>query len=219
MILRILQSVGFACVLILSLGGTAQGDITDWTIVDNVGNSVTWVTIAQSGELGNWTGGGGEAATASSDLFGPTPFDTELISPVVDLSGVTNATLSFLINYQNFLNAPPSDFMDTDISFDDGANWANLLNWTEDHGDFRSTPGELVNVPILGGSATTRIRFRYYDLSFDAWGWYAQVDDVLITNDANGQTVFFENFVPEPSNFGLLLLSSIALIGRRRRRR
>ena len=39
-------------------------------MIDNEGNGVVWTTIAGSGETGNYTGGAGDAATASSDRAG-----------------------------------------------------------------------------------------------------------------------------------------------------
>lgn len=154
-------------------GGIPSG----WTVTDNYGSGLVWSNIAGSGESSNYTGGSGDAASVSSDIFGTAGFDTELRSNPFDLSAATSASLSYVANYQNFLNF---DFLDVDISTDGGATWDNLLSWNEDHGAHRSTPGEAVNIDLTPyvGMSDLILRWRYYDPDDFAWDWYAQVDNV-----------------------------------------
>jgi hypothetical protein len=165
-----------------------NGDLADfetgippgWQVIDNEGFGVVWTDIAGSGELGNYTGAAGDAATASSDRYGPAEFDTELRSTSFDLNGwlpSDDIALNFLANYQNFAAL---DFLDLDISTDDGATWTNLLSWNEDHGGFRELPGEAVSIDLspYGGMGGLKLRWHYYDPNYGDYDWYAQIDAV-----------------------------------------
>ena len=155
-----------------------------WQVVDNTGTGMVWMDIAGSGESGNYTGGSDDAATASSDRFGLADFDTGLRSNVFSLANASSATLDYVTNYQNFA---AFDFLDVDISTDGGSSWTNLLSWNEDHGGFRSTPGEPVSIDLGAyvGMNNVQLRWRYYDPTTFDWDWYAQVDDVSLTCNLN----------------------------------
>ena len=169
-----------------------------WSVVDNAGTGVAWNTATFWG-ASNYTNGSGEAAMVDSDAFGTAEFDTELWTPVLDLTGAPSGDLTFTANYQNFAN---EDFFDVDYSTDGGATWTNLMSWNEDHGGFRAPPGEDVSLTIPGGGMTI-VRFYYYDPATSDWEWYIQIDDVLV--DA----------IPAPSTLALLGLGGLAI--RRRR--
>lgn len=157
-----------------------------WTLVDNENSGLTWTSIANSGELGNYTGGSGDAATVSSDAFGPAEIDTELRSNTFSLKTATAASFNFRANYQNFAAL---DFLDVDVSTDGGVSWSNLLSWNEDHGGFRSPPGEFVSLdlsPYLGEDEV-QLRWRYYDPNTGDWDWYAQIDDVDLACALSGR--------------------------------
>lgn len=153
-----------------------------WAVVDNAGSGVVWTNLAGCTEPGNWTGGSGDLGCVSSDNFGPAEFDTELRTPVIDLSSsVAPASLTFNANYQNFANL---DFLDVDVSTNGAAGpWTNLLTWNEDHGTSDGTPGVAVNLDIASvvGQANVMFRFHYYDPNQGDWDWYAMVDDVVVT--------------------------------------
>jgi hypothetical protein len=153
----------------------------DWTVVDDDGSGVIWDTNVYWGDP-NWTGGDGMCAEASSDNFGTASYDTSMYTPVMDLSAGFNQTLSCLVNFQNFAGY---DYFYIDVSFDAGMNWSNLLTWNEDHGTFHGAPGELVVLDLGGGTATTQLRFRWYD-PVPHWNWEVQVDDVLVTMEVTG---------------------------------
>ncbi|TRX59371.1 hypothetical protein FNH22_09390 [Fulvivirga sp. M361] len=149
-----------------------------WTRIDNEGTGVEWSFAADAGE-GNYAGSD-EAATVSSDEFGEAEHDAELWTPVINVAGRENLTLKYNVNYQNLQNL---DFFDLDISTDGGATWVTLLSWNEDHGAFRSLPGEQVNMPLddaLAGAEEFIIRWHYYDPNTGDFNWYAQIDDVEI---------------------------------------
>ena len=154
---------------------------TGWTVIDNEETGVAWGFSADVGET-NYSGTG-EAATVSSDNFGAAEFDTELRTPIINVAGKTNLSLTYNVNYQNFAGL---DFLDLDISIDGGTTWTTLLSWNEDHGAFRSLPGEQVNIDLdaaLDGSSEMMLRWRYYDPNTGDFDWYAQIDDVAINEN------------------------------------
>lgn len=151
---------------------------TGWNVIDNEGTGIQWANSVDAGES-NYSGSG-EAATVSSDAFGAGEFDTELISPVINIAGMSNLSLKYNVNYQNFANL---DFLDLDVSIDGGTTWTNVLSWNEDHGTFRGLPGEEVNISLDGvvaGADEMIIRWHYYDPNIGDSDWYAQIDDVEV---------------------------------------
>lgn len=209
----------------LVLGGPLLSETFDsgipagWAVVDNAGSGVQWTNLVGCGEAGNFTDGSGDLACVSSDLFGSAEFDTELRTPVIDLSSyIAPATLTFDSNYQNFLAL---DFFDVDVSTNGAAGpWTNLLTWNEDHGTFRATPGEPVNLDIASvvGQANVMFRFHYYDPNTGDFDWYAQVDNVVVSATTGSGPPPVE--VPTLSEIGLgglaLLLAGAGLLVLRR---
>jgi hypothetical protein len=167
---------------------SCNGDIADfdtgipsgWQVVDNEGYGVVWSTISGAGETGNYTGGTGDAATASSDAAGAVQYDTELVTTAIDLSNwlpTDQISLEYLANYQNYAYR---DFLDVDISTDGGVTWTTLLSWNEDHGNFRTPPGEAVSVDLsaYAGTSGLLLRWHYYDPTNSDFDWYAQIDEI-----------------------------------------
>ena len=153
-----------------------------WQVIDNEGTGMVWKFAAHY-EEGNYSGTG-EAATASSDLFGVAEFDTELWTPAIDISGKENISLEYNVNYQNFNGL---DFLDLGISTDNGATWTTLLSWNENHGAFRNQPAEKVSImldPYIEGATEIILRWHYYDPNTNDFNWYAQVDDVALKENA-----------------------------------
>jgi len=164
-----------ACNTTVSFNG---GVPADWAVIDNAGNGVVWTDVFGSGELDNYTGGPGNAASVSSDAAGLAEFDTELRSNPFDLTGFSIAELVYLANYQNL---EFQDFLDLDISNDGGATWTTLLSWNEDHGAFRSTnfiEQASVDLSAYAGQSGLLLRWHYYDPNNRDFDWYAQVDEV-----------------------------------------
>ena len=163
----------------------SSGIPAGWSVVDNAGNGLLWGGLAVCAEPGNYTGinftgGLGDAACVSSNVFGVAAFDATLVSPVFSLVGVPSASLVFNTNYQDFVSA--ADLLDIDVSTNGGTTWTTLVRWDEDHGAFRNRPGQQIRIdlsPFLGMS-NLRVRWRYYDLTPGAFDWYAQVDDAKL---------------------------------------
>lgn len=143
-----------------------------WTVVNN-GGSCVWVGDDPGGR-GNLTGGTGKFAIADSDKCGSgKTMNTELVSPISDVSGLTQVNLSFAYDY-NFYSA--GERAAVDVSADGGATWVNVAAWST--ADQRGLFSQDVTA-ILGGSTQARVRFHYYAPGWDYW-W--QVDDVLLGN-------------------------------------
>ena len=161
----------------------------DWTVTDDIGSGLMWNSNVYWGDP-NWTGCDGDSAEASSDHTGSAPYDTSLITPVLDLSGTSNATLDCMVNFQNFAGY---DWFYIDVSYDAGGSWNNLLTWNEDHGTFHGAPGEQVTLAMGSVTATTQVRFRFYD-PISHYNWDVQVDCITITVDVEA-----ENPCPQPA--------------------
>jgi|GEM_PF-1262444 len=152
-----------------------------WNVTDHEGSGLVWGFAGSYGE-GNYSGTG-EAATASSDAFGPAEFDTELRTPYISTTGYANVALQFNANYQNYAGL---DFLDLDIRVQGDTTWANILHWNEDHGTLRGT-GQTVTVELgdyLGSATSFQLRWHYYDPNTDDYDWYAQIDNIVVLGDA-----------------------------------
>ena len=196
-------------------GGIPAG----WVITDNAPGTFTciWGDLAHCGEAGNWTNGSGNCACISTDICGSgVELDSELITVAYDFSGESELVLAFTANYINLVS---TEFFDVDYTTDGGATWNNILSWNEDHGGFRSPPGEDVALDMSGadGAGAVQVRFYNYDTATNDWDWYAQVDDMVIegaAGDGGGA-------VPTTTGVGvalmvLILLGSSAYFLRRR---
>jgi uncharacterized repeat protein (TIGR01451 family) len=150
-----------------------------WFIVDNItATSLIWNLESFYGD-GNYTGGSGHAATVDSDANNSVPYDTELRSPILNLSSFTSTLLTYKLNYQDWNT---QDFLDVDISTNGGASWTNLRQFTTDQGSLNSTPGVTDTLSLAAYAAETNVqlRWRYYSTAAAPWDWYAQIDEVRL---------------------------------------
>lgn len=141
-----------------------------WSVEDSAGNGQTWVFDDPAGR-GNQTGGEGGFAIVDSDFYGPdTVQDTSLVSPVVDLSALSDPALAF----DQSLIWIGVETADVDLSLDGGATWETIASYDIGH----DGPEHVVlPLPGAGGQSDVSVRFHYYDADFAFW-W--QVDNVLI---------------------------------------
>ena len=141
-----------------------------WTVVDNAGSGQVW-KFTDDGDRGNLTGGTGNFAMIDSDDYGAgSSQDTSLVSPVVDLTGVTAPVIRF---NQDF-NQLDDDTADVDLSIDGGTTWTNVLRQET---DVRGPKLTEIPIPQAAGKAQVQVRFHYYDASYE---WWWEVDNVLI---------------------------------------
>jgi subtilisin family serine protease len=153
-----------------TFSATAMPD--GWSVVDNLGAGRVW-RFDNPGNRSNLTGGTGNFAIVDSDNYGSgNSQDTELRMPVLDLSSLTSATLEFKTDFRVFAGSQP-EVADVDVSLD-GTNWTNVWRRTA---DYRGPRTERVDLSAYAGQSAVRVRFRYYNAT---WEWWWQVDDVQV---------------------------------------
>ena len=149
-----------------------------WSIVDNEGNGQVW----QFGTGGNLSGASGNYAYVNSDAYGSgNAQNTDLITPLLDLSNYTNITVSFNHFYRH--NGTSSGT----LSYKIGENvWVEIEKW-----EASSTNPHAFSeiVTALAGQSQVKLKWNYSG-SFD-WSW--SIDDISITG-----TEITNN--PEPTN-------------------
>jgi hypothetical protein len=139
-----------------------------WNVVNAAGTNHGWEFTDNEGR-GNLTGGTGNFAIVDSDYYGGHQ-DSQLVSPVYDLSGAGAADLSFDTSYIGTLG----ETMDADVSTDGGATWSTV--WSAPRS---SDNDKHVSIPLTGlaGLPNVQVRFHYTA----SWSYYWQVDDVLVS--------------------------------------
>jgi subtilisin family serine protease len=145
---------------------------TGWLVINNVGTK-GW-SFNNPGGRSNLTGGTGNFAIADSDNAGSgVSMDTELRTPVLDLSTQTQVTLTFKTDFRIY-SGGQAEVADVDVSTSGAAGpWTNVWRKTA---DYRGPKTETVNLTaIAGGQANVMLRFHYYNAVWEYW-W--QVDDV-----------------------------------------
>ncbi|MBM7783657.1 Kelch repeat-containing protein [Tenggerimyces flavus] len=164
---------------------TSQGAVASfdsgpdgWTITDPLGTEQVW-RFDDPGEHGNLTGGLGGFAILDSEFYGfDKAQDSSLMSPVVDLRGVSAPTIGFRSDLYLFDYTEPSGIADVDLSLDGGATWSNV--WRADV--IRRGPEQVtVPIPQAAGERFVRARFRYHETENTAGVWW-QVDSAWVGN-------------------------------------
>ncbi|WP_197701589.1 S8 family serine peptidase [Micromonospora echinospora] len=147
------------------------GKVPDgWTVVDNLGTGRVW-TFNDPENWGNLTGGDGAFADVNGDYYGPpSTQDTALVTPVLDLSDITDATLEFATDYLHHASEKP----EIGLSVDGGATWTTV--WTQDI-SLRGPRKVQVSLPGAAGEPDVQIRFHY---RVGTWSHWWQVDDVFV---------------------------------------
>ncbi len=147
-----------------------------WDVIDNGGNCV-WQRNDEWPRP-NYAGGDGFSAAADSDACGSgTTMNTELHTPVIDLSGTTTATLEFVASYRHL----GSSSFRVHVSDDGGSSWDTLLTWSASVDP--TGPGALVSLDLspYAGSNEVIVSFHY---TAPGWHWWAQIDQVRLIVDA-----------------------------------
>jgi hypothetical protein len=145
-----------------------------WGVINNVGTK-GW-SFNNLGGRSNLTGGTGNFAIADSDNAGSgVSMDTELRSPVLDLSTQAQVTLTFKTDFRIY-SGGQAEVADVDVSTSGGVGpWTNVWRKTA---DYRGPKTEAVSLTaIAGGQANVMLRFHYYNAVYEYW-W--EVDDVQL---------------------------------------
>ncbi|MFF5077391.1 S8 family serine peptidase [Actinoplanes sp. NPDC000266] len=152
---------------------------SDWTVVDHAGNGQVW-KFTDDRKRGNNTGGAGGFAIIDSDGYGGgSKQNTSLVSPVVDLTGVSAPVVRFDQEFRQY----GSERTDVELSVDGGTTWETVLSQTAGVTGPKRTE---VALPQAAGKPQVQVRFHYVDGSY-AWWW--EVDNVLIGSEVRCEPV------------------------------
>jgi len=172
-------------------GGTAlsesfsAGIPASWTIVDGgvgTGAAATWTTANPGGRT-IAAPMVAPVATVDSDNAGNDAGilqDEQLITPAINLTGATSATLQF-DQYFQYYSSSLAEVSDVDVrSSLTGGVWVNVLRQQA------STPNpdhKTINISAqAAGAADAQVRFHYYNAHYE---WYWQLDNVEVDDTAN----------------------------------
>jgi hypothetical protein len=175
----------------------------DWTVVDNNGSGLVWTANSTSACPRTNYPGSGDFATADSDCFGSSAFDTDLVTMSYNFCNSVTSGMNVGVYYANF--AAYDWFY---IDCDQGAGWENLLAWNEDH---QTAPYDVsLDMSGFDGAPSVTCRFRYSDGGNPGWWWYVQVDDFVLESDGvittPGAADCAGGGVPATTGIGLMLL-------------
>ncbi|MGI5488240.1 carboxypeptidase regulatory-like domain-containing protein [Microtetraspora malaysiensis] len=149
-------------------GATPEG----WNVVNRTA-SAGWV-FNDPKNRGNLTGGTGKYAIADSDAAGSgTTVDSDLVTPVLDLSDVPAPVLRFNSDYRAL-----NGFANVELSVDSGTTWTTVSNWTT--ASRRGPVLEELAIPAAGGKSGVQIRFHYRA----SYAWWWQLDNISLVNRA-----------------------------------
>ena len=140
-------------------GWTGSTPQDGWTVTANPGgNGATWAFGDNpTGEYSDPAppGSDGQYAIADSNDYSNGTVDTSLVSPVVNLSGVSSPLIGFDSWYREFASMP--ERAEVDLSLDGGKTWSSV--WK------RVTAGVqgpvTVPIPQAAGQSQVRVRFTY----------------------------------------------------------
>jgi N-acetylneuraminic acid mutarotase len=142
-----------------------------WTVTNASGTGNGW-EFDDPGGLPNNTGGSGNFAVAAAEFNGRE--DTQLIIPVIDMSGDSTPVVQF---NTDLVTASFGDTASVDVSIDGGQTWSTVWQYQNSPG----LPGpdlETVPLPSAAGQPDVQVRFHYQSL----FGFFWEVDNVFLGN-------------------------------------
>ncbi|HEV7239407.1 MAG TPA: carboxypeptidase regulatory-like domain-containing protein [Thermoanaerobaculia bacterium] len=166
-------------------GGIPAG----WTVTNNTINCAagpTWNT-SNFGGRANLTGGAGTFAIADSDGCGSSvSYDSNLVSPPIDMTGATQGlSLSFNSDYNAACSpdSPDFDYVAPEYSINGGATWTpfQVFCGAGITASRRGPRVESFNTMTANGVPAAKIRFRYKG----GWDWWWEVDNVTVSRGCN----------------------------------
>ena len=133
-------------------GWTGSTPQDGWTVTDNAGSGQTW-RFDNPASVPPPPGGDADFADVDSDYYGQGGRqDTDLVSPVLDLSSQASPEIGFDSDYVNF----PDQQGEVDLSLDGGTTWSSV--WTP----YDYNPGHFdVPIPQAAGQSDVRVRFHF----------------------------------------------------------
>ncbi|MBI5055712.1 MAG: SMP-30/gluconolactonase/LRE family protein, partial [Nitrospirae bacterium] len=169
-----------------------------WTVVDNALSGAVW-RFDDPGSRGNLTGGPGNFAIADSDNAGAVNMNTELRTPVLDMSGMSTVKLEFRTDFR-YYSSGGAEVADVDVSVNGGTDWSTV--WQKTGADYRGPKTEVVDISSAAGQNNVMIRFHYYNAAYD---WWWQIDDVKISGASTSNSCRQVTFVYDACKSGSFL--------------
>ncbi|MDX1389874.1 MAG: choice-of-anchor J domain-containing protein, partial [Acidobacteriota bacterium] len=144
----------------------------DWTVIDGGsggGDASTW-TDANPGDRNIGPPFDDFFVIADSWYAGSSaPLDEQLITPSFDASSCLELELEFSNQFRTW-GVGLEERGDVDVSYDDGANWSNLLRLAADDGfPDENTKTLSANTSGLPDASAIRFRFHYYNALGERW--------------------------------------------------
>ena len=160
------------CAAVTTLPFTASfDDVSCWKVVDNTGN--------RSWQFGSTTNSNNPPTILNAPYayFKSTPgstvsFNSDLISPPLDLSSLSSVVLTFNQHYDG--DAVWASIARVYYTTDNGLNWNLLATYTTDQ---NNTPVALL-VPGAAGQSNVKFRWNYFDDATGSYFW--GIDDVEV---------------------------------------
>lgn len=139
-----------------------------WTVV-NASSDGGWVFDDPGGRT-NLTGGTGGFAIADSDHAGiGTHLDTQLITPRLDFTGMSDPVVQFNQAYR-----PLGSTSTVDVSTDGGTTWTTVLD--QSNTDIEGPAQTIVDLSSVADTKNVLVRFHY----IGDWAWFWEVDNVFL---------------------------------------
>jgi subtilisin family serine protease len=143
-----------------------------WQVIDNQSNGQIWQFGSFSAGL---AGGTAPYAFLNSDAYGSgNTQNSDLVSPVFDLSGYSEVELSFTHFYRSHSSSAAKLF----LSINGGETWEQLQQWTTT----TSNPAS-VNIGLEQAAGSSSVRFKWNFTG--TYGWYWCIDNVNLTGVLN----------------------------------
>ncbi len=163
-----------------------------WEILDHQGNGQVW----QIGTISNGLSGTtGNYAYLNSDGYGyGGSQNSDLVTPVLDLSGYYNITVSFTHYFRQYSSASTATFA---YSTDNGSSWTAVQNWTATS----NNPvyfSQLINE--VGGQSQVRFKWNFTG----SYAYYWCVDDILIESGST-EPQYAVSLYADPDDIGVSL--------------
>ncbi len=151
----------------------SSGIPQDWRVIDNTGNGGWTVEddCDRESDYGPLDPIQSPFAIIDSDCLGSVDVDTELRTPVLNLSGFDTVKLRF----DHFFYFFEEEIGDVDVSTDGGATWVNVARFQGE--DYGPETVVLDISQIAANQPNVLIRFHYYDANYE---WFWIVDNIIV---------------------------------------